>query len=55
MITEYSGGSKPVQVDTYAKYCNEMLKDGTYMGDLEIQAFCNIRNVAFQVATDKKW
>ena len=30
-----------------------MQKDGTYMGDLEIQAFCNIRNVAFQVATDK--
>ena len=43
-----------MEVDTYGKYCEEMQKDGTYMGDLEIQAFCNIRNVAFQVATDKK-
>ena len=46
-------GRNIVEVDSYGKYCEEMQKDGTYMGDLEIQAFCNIRNVAFQVATDK--
>ena len=46
-------GRNSVQVGTYGDYCEHMEKDGTYMGDLEIQAFCNMRNVAFQVATDK--
>ena len=30
-----------------------MAKDGTYMSDLEIQALSNMRNITFQVATDK--
>ena len=29
-----------------------MRKDGTYMGDFETQAFCNMRHASFQVATD---
>ena len=39
-------------VHTYGDYCDLMANDGTYMGDLEIQAFCNMCNVTVQVATD---
>ena len=46
-------GRNVVPVDTYGEYCEHMAKDGTYMGDLEIQAFSNMRNITFQVATDK--
>ena len=44
---------KVVHVANYGKYCEEMAKDGTYMGDLKIQALSNMRNIKFQVATDK--
>ena len=49
----HRGVGDKVNVDTYSKYCELMAKDGTYMGDLEIQAFSNMCNITFQVATDK--
>ena len=48
----YRRGKKTRLAANYDDYCNEMGKDGTYMGDLETQAFCNMRHASFQVATD---
>ena len=45
-------GKKKWRATDYDEYCDEMAKDGTYMGDLETRAFCNMRHVTLQVATD---
>ena len=45
-------GKKTWRAMDYDEYCDEMAKDGTYMGDLETRAFCNMRHVTLQVATD---
>ena len=47
-------GNKKWLAKNYDDYCNQMRKDGTYMGDLETQAFCNMRHASFQVAIDVK-
>ena len=50
MVVQRSKRSKTFH--SSGDYCAQIVKDGTYMGDLKIQAFCNLRNVTVQVATD---